>query len=378
MKLLLVAPMAKTIGPVGGVGSVTENMIHYLHKKQNDIDLTYYNTVHSIRSLTTKSLLIRIATGVSNSLGTFIRVFWLIIRNKPDVIHLSSSSSFALFKDYLIVLAANFFKTPIVMHWHFGRVPALAIKKNWEWKLFTRIIRRCTISVVLDKSTQNTLNQAGFLNVVCIPNPLSPDIEQKARELPAKPINRIPNRLIYVGHVIKTKGVYELVEACSQISSVHELILIGSYEENVKRDLIEIVSKREEGRWLNLAGPQYGNRLFDFMYNSPILILPSYTEGFPMVILEAMALGCAIIASDVGAIPEMLAFTTTAPCGICVPPQNVEKLKDAIIALVNDPLMIESMGKRGNERVLNHYTPEIVIREYINTWKNAAGKRFDA
>jgi len=377
MKVLLVAPMARTIGPVGGMGSVTENMIHFLHKNLNGIDLIYYNTVHNIRSLTTKSLVIRMLTGITNSLGTFLRVLWLIIRNKPEVIHLLSSSSLALVKDYLIVKTANLFKIPIVMHWHFGRIPALAVIRNWEWKVLIGVIRKSTLSIVIDKRTQNTLNKKGYSNVVYIPNPLSLEVEQKARDFSTKPNKRIPNRLIYVGHIIKNKGVYELVEACAQIPMVHELMLIGSCEEDIKKDLIEIAGKRDEGRWLNLVGQQYKDRLLELMYNSPILVLPSYTEGFPMVLLEAMAMGCAIIASDVGAIPEMLATASDAPCGICIPHQNVEKLKDAIIALENDEFLIELMGKRGTERVLNYYTPEIVIREYINIWKKVANTHFN-
>jgi glycosyltransferase involved in cell wall biosynthesis len=376
MKVLLVAPMSLSLGPVGGMGSVTENMIHFL-KNRDEINLIHYNTVHKIRSITSQSLMVRLFTGISNSLETYFKVVALIKNDKPDVIHLASSSSFALLKDYLIVKAANRLGISIVMHWHFGRIPALIIHQNWEWKVLKSIIRNNTLSIVIDKKTLDCLVQAGFSNVVYIPNPLALDVEQKAREFLTKPGPRLKNRLIYAGHVIREKGVYELVEACSQIPMNIELILIGSYTNDIKNELTGIAQKKDEGRWLSFAGQQKKDQVLEFMRNSPVLVLPSYTEGFPMVIIEAMAMGCAIIATNVGAIPEILAISGETPCGICVPAQNTEKLKNAIITLVNDPSTIEVMGKRGIERALGNYNPENIINEYMKIWVAAASGSFN-
>jgi glycosyltransferase involved in cell wall biosynthesis len=370
MKVLLVAPAPRPGGPVGGMGSVTENILHYFKSNSHEIDLIYYNTVHHIRSLMSRSFGIRLITGIINSLATYFRVLIMIKNNKPDVIHLASSSSFALIKDFLLVRAANKFRIPVVMHWHFGRAPSLALKQNWEWKIFSSVVRRSTMSIVIDMKSYSTLQKERLSNVVYVPNPLALDVVQKANELSLKmPNHRQKNRLIYAGHVIRNKGVFELVEACSQIPVDIELMLIGSYKEKIKKDLAEIAHLKDEGRWLTFAGQQKKDQVLEFMYNSPILVLPSYTEGFPMVIIEAMAMGCAIIATDVGAIPEILAVNTDTPCGICIPPQNTEKLKNAISVLVKDPLMVDQLGKSGTERVLNNYSPGKVINEYVKIWQ---------
>jgi glycosyltransferase involved in cell wall biosynthesis len=374
MKVLLVAPMSLSIGPVGGMGSVTENMIHFIKKNSNDIDLIFYNTVHKIRSITSRSLFVRLFTGIMNSLETYFKVLRLIKNDKPDVIHLASSSSYALLKDYLIVKASNRLGIPIVMHWHFGRVPDLIINQNWEWKVFKSVIQNNTVSIVIDKRSHDCLNKAGFSNVVYIPNPLALDVEQKANESSINVCQRPPNRLIYVGHVIKEKGVFELVSACSLISMNIELELIGSYDEDIKVKLSEIAYHKDQGKWLRFIGQQKKDQVLETMRNSPILVLPSYTEGFPMVIIEAMAMGCAIIATHVGAIPEILAITSDTPCGICVSPKNPEELQEAITALVQDPSLIEVMGKRGIESALSNYNPEIIINEYIKIWLTVACK----
>jgi glycosyltransferase involved in cell wall biosynthesis len=374
MKLLLIAPLPLPGGPVGGIGSVTENMVQFLKKNPDGIDLVLHNTIHRIRSITSNSLFIRLFTGILNSLKTYFQVIVMIHKNRPDIIHLASSSSFALLKDHLIVKAAYRAKIPIVMHWHFGRIPSLSIKQNWEWKAFIRICRKSTISVVIDKKTYDTLHKTGISNVVYVPNALSADVEQKARELLGKPDQRQPNRLVYVGHVIKNKGVYELVEACSQIPVINDLILIGSYDEKIKNELLKIAYKKDEGKWIKFMGQQTKNEVLGYMFNSPILVLPSYTEGFPMVIIEAMVMGCAIIATDVGAIPDILAINSDKPCGLCIPPQNIEKLKEAVVMLVNDPNLIDLMGKRGLERALGQYNLEHIMNQYKKIWKTAASK----
>jgi len=210
----------------------------------------------------------------------------------------------------------------------------------------------------------------GISNIASIPNPLSLDIEGQARELMEKPLDRPSGRLIYVGHLIYDKGVYELVTVCSQTSIINELILIGPYEKNVKEDLIKIAKQRSSNtNWLKFTGSLKIDQVLDYMIHSPVLVLPSYTEGFPMVILEAMAMGCAIIATDVGAIPEMLGINTNFPSGICIPPKNIDKLREAIVHLTRDQSKLELFGKRGVNQVLENYTMEKVYIQYLSVWK---------
>jgi glycosyltransferase involved in cell wall biosynthesis len=375
MKILLIAPLPDQGGPKGGMGSVTENMIHFFENNKDIVQLSYYNTLHKIRPITSSSLLVRILTGISNSLKTYYGTLFILKKNKPDLIHLASSASFALIKDYLIVEAARRRNIPIVMHWHFGRVPDLAVAKNWEWSLFKYVIRHCTLSIVIDPKTLETLQKEGISNILYIPNSMAPDVENKAKGLKHnKNQHRNKNKLIYVGHVIKDKGVFELVEACSKIPAIDELMLVGSYSEEIKKELAVIAAKKNEGTWLKFTGQQSKEQVLEIMSNSSVLALPSYTEGFPMVIVEAMAMGCAIIATNVGAIPEMLAITSDKPCGICIPPQNVDKLEAAILSLFGNAENINILGQRGVERVLKTYNFEKVNGEYLKAWGMAVNE----
>ncbi|MGV8095738.1 MAG: glycosyltransferase family 4 protein [Mangrovibacterium sp.] len=366
IKVLLIMPLPPS---TGGMTSVTEHILSFFKAHPGGINLMICDTSHHIRPATSESVPVRLFTGFINSLNIYLKVKKLIKKNTPDVIHLASSSSLSLIKDSLIVKAARHAKIPVIVHWHFGRIPDLRVKQNWEWKKLFNLVQKSSRSIVIDRKSLETLMEVGCTNVVYIPNPLSKEIEKKAREISADPRQREQGRIIYVGNIIRNKGAFDLVEACAQIPSVKELILIGPYEEAVKNELIKISQTRKDREWLKFSGRLNMGQVLEYMSHSPVLALPSYTEGFPMVIVEAMAMGCAVIASDVGAIPEMLAIESKRPCGICIPAGDIEKLKEAIMTLLNNHSMIEKMGVRGIKRVLANYNSEKVARQYRLGWK---------
>ncbi len=367
MKVFLIAPAPP---PVGGIESVTDNLMNYIKTSGNGTSLVLYNTSHKYRPVTSSSRIIRLATGIQGAIKTYFEIDKIIRNEKPDVIHLATSASLSLFKDYFLIKKAAKYDIPIVLHWHFGRIPQLKDQDNWEWKLLKKVILKSTMSIVIDNKSYETLLNTGITNVDYVPNPLAYDIELQAKELSKEINNRQLGRIIYVGHIIKNKGVFELVKACKHISNLKELILIGPYEEAVKRELINI-SGDEGNRWLKFMGQIKIEKVIDYMKSAPILLLPSYTEGFPMVILEGMALGCAIVATDVGAIPEMLHVESSEPCGICIQPQRVAPLKEAIENLLLTHKAWEVYGKRANDRVLRKYTIDHVYEQYKSVWKKA-------
>ena len=292
--------------------------------------------------------------------------------SNPDIIHLSSSSGFSLLKDLMILRFAKRRDIPVIMHWHFGRIPEIIRSNNWEWKMLHRAIKSCTESIVLDGVSFNVLSEHKIGNIHIIPNPLPTVVEMKASELVSngdifKFKKGNTGRIIFVGHIIKEKGIFELIDACSDIPSVKEVVLIGHYQKPVYVELKKRASRRDE-TWLKLPGELSHDQVLEYISQSAVLALPSYTEGFPMVILEAMALGCAVIATNVGAIPEMLAVSTASPCGICVPVRNVENLRKGIITLCEDPEQTLAMGRNGIKRVLECYTLRNVLKQYKALW----------
>ena len=97
--------------------------------------------------------------------------------------------------------------------------------------------------------------------------------------------------------------------------------------------------------------------------------MPTYTEGFPNALLESMACGCPIIASAVGAIPEMLEDENGKHFGVLIEPKNVEALKTAILRMLSDTQFKEECGINAQKRVFERYNINNVANQLINIWK---------
>jgi glycosyltransferase involved in cell wall biosynthesis len=373
MRVLLVSPKPP---PTGGIASWTINLLDYMASNPHGIEVFHQDTSLKYRNIIRNSLITRMYYGFIESIRIIHELKVNIRKYSPEIIHLTSSSSLALIKDYFILRIARKNKIPVIIHWHFGRIPSLSRQGNWEWKFLGQIIQHCQTSIVIDNQSYHTLVKEGFKNVVNVPNPIGLDLEQKSRMILPLNGHRQQGRLLFVGHIIQSKGVFELVESCIQLPIIKELSLIGPVDPLVKQELEKLASKRDNGNWLKFHGTMDNNRVLEEMRNSAILVLPSYTEGFPLVVIEAMAMGSAVIATNVGAIPEILAISTDAPCGTCIPVKNIAELQDAIQALAQDASKTAVMGKNGIDRVLSNYTIEKVAEQYITVWANAKDNSF--
>jgi glycosyltransferase involved in cell wall biosynthesis len=288
------------------------------------------------------------------------------------VIHLTSSGSLALLKDYHILKLASKFKVPVVMHWRFGRIPELAIKKNWEWRLISYLISKSAYSIVIDQNSYLSLINGGHKNVTYIPNPVSEDLAKLARKNEKLARNVDEGEIVFVGHIEKEKGVYELVEACTTCVVVKKLILIGQFLETDKSQLEAIASNRGDGTWLTFAGEISIEQVYLKIQSSELLVLPSYTEGFPNVILEAMAMACAVVATDVGAIPQMLNINGESPAGECVAVKDIEALRTTIEKILSNKELCFNYGQNGLSRVLEYYTLETIFNQYVEIWRKSS------
>lgn len=369
IKILLLSPAPP---PVGGISTWTANLLAYLDKNPGNIEPVHQNTSHLKNDITRVDRIFKFYNGTIESIRT-VRAFRKNLDYcNPDVVHLTTSASVALIKDFLIVRIASLHKIPVVLHLRFGRVPQLFMKKNWEWRLLCLVLGKCFRAIVLDMKSEDSLVIAGFRNILRIPNfiHIKPD---SSRIIEREKIYEGSYRhIVYIGHITEKKGVYELVNACLQINKVDRLTLAGPYEPKEYSVLKNIAGKRDNGNWLHFTGTLKNSEVSELLRKAYLLALPSYTEGFPNIILEAEAEGCPVVASNVGAIPEQLAAASDHACGICVSPRDIPHLKAAIEYLSVNPGIACQMGKNGMAHVINNYTVDTVVRQYRDVWAEAA------
>jgi len=368
MRILLCTPYRQDKSVVsGGINIWGKNVLSYYsqHNEAVYVEPISYDRRYDVKENT--SFLSRFIYGFRDYSTSIKETKEKIKSNTYNVLHLCSSAQLSLIKDYYILKYARKKGLKTVLHLHFGRIPELFENNNWETFLLKKVAQIANMIVVMDANSYSVLKENGF-NVSYLPNPISPVILDQICSMRGS-VSRIVSKVLYVGHVIPSKGVYELVKACGNISDI-ELHLIGTIDEDVRNELNKITKLNEASDYLKIRGAMPHEQVVQEMLSAGVFVLPSYTEGFPNVILEAMACGCPIVATDVGAIPEMLDIENGNNNGICVKPKDVEGLRGAIQKMLEDHTYAVQCGQNAQRRVNMLYSMPQIWTQLVNVWTN--------
>lgn len=365
MKIILVSPYSEHL--VGGIINWTKYIINYHREHDGDVDLQLLNNENAVQVMGATGPIKRLVNGLGNYIPVCRQFKKKIAEEHIDVAHICTSASFGLIRDLLIVNAARKKGVKTIVHMHFGRIPQILKTKGWERSLFLKLIRRIDCAIVMDRASFESLHDAGFKNVCFLPNPLSEDVRKIIEKQGV--LKREARKIVFAGHVVASKGVFELVEACREIEDV-KLELLGKLTTDDVKDKLLAMAGENASEWLNISGNMPFEEVIKAMMSCAVFVLPSYSEGFPNVILEAMACGCPIVSTPVGAMPEMLNVDGVKPCGVCVPVRNSEALREAISKILDNPTEADRLGENARIRVDEMYAIPKVWEQLLGIWKS--------
>jgi len=362
IKVLLCSPRE---GAVGGISIWTRNLLdYYENQRQGDLRLShYYESIES--NINIKSKWLRLYKGIKSYFRVYIGLLKTIEKEQFDVVHFCSSGSVSLIKDILFLYVVKNKEIKTIIHYRFGRIPDLVKSKNWEYILLQITIRLAYKVIVIDSESFKALLNEQYGNVFILPNPLTPKITEIIMR--NNDIVRDNRKVLFAGHCILTKGIFELIDACRYIENIN-LKMIG-YVTDEMRELLLKSASNTRLEWLEVAGELNQDETIKEMLSAGVFVLPSYTEGFPNVILESMGCGCPIVATAVGAIPEMLNIGNGDKSGICVEPKNVDQLKRAIEKMLKNREYALECGNNARNRVHNLYSMDHIWGELLMMWK---------
>lgn len=344
----------------GGIAHWTK-MIYDYSVNRDDIQISIIDTLPWWRSINKLPVWKRIFGGGFQLLFHLSKLCLLLSAKRIDVIHLTTSGQFGIARDISVLLVAKIFKIPVIYHIRFGRIHQIAKIKNLEWQMISYVIKNAHTVIAIDLTTKETINKhLPTVNIKLIPNCIN------ISNLPTPNIfEALPKIALFAGWAIPSKGITELVEAWSQLKCQEwELHIVGPIEKSYKQALI----KQYQPKDIKFLEEIPHNKTIQLMAECDLFVFPSYTEGFPNAVLEAMALGKAIIATNVGAIPEML----DRGCGELIQPKNIQSLKMALQLLFNNNNLRTEMGKLANKKVLENYSIDIIFANYMKAWNQAA------
>ena len=166
--------------------------------------------------------------------------------------------------------------------------------------------------------------------------------------------------VLYVGRLVKPlkmKGIIYLVDAVKELiphCKKIKLVVVGDGDATSRSS--ELTKSIKD----HVIFTGYRSDVYNFMSAADVLVLPSLAEGCPNVVLEAMACGTPVVASRVGAVPELIEDGKT---GFIVRPGNVPEIKKALLDLMLNASLKQTMGEMARERMVKHFTWDISCKK---------------
>jgi glycosyltransferase involved in cell wall biosynthesis len=178
------------------------------------------------------------------------------------------------------------------------------------------------------------------------------------------------NLLLFVGRISEGKGLQVLLKALEHLTKSIHLVIIGPQNWNTEyfQETLKMIEKMNQKRKhrVEYLGPMEHQELVEWYQIASLFILPSFGEGFPVTILEALACGTPVIATPVGGVPEVIKNNKT---GILVPVGDHLQLAKAIQHLTENADIRQKMSCEGRKFVIEHYALGMTCKKLCSIYE---------
>jgi glycosyltransferase involved in cell wall biosynthesis len=261
----------------------------------------------------------------SNRLFALLNIWWMLLTKTRQCSHVSlhgTANDYMFIAPIAVLLAKAFGKT-ISLRKFAGSFDDIYNEMNFFFKSI--------VSWTLKKSDTNFFETKYLVEHFTPLNqhtywfPNVRNASDKKRE------GKFQKRFIFLGKVTKEKGVIELLQASNQLDDSYIIDLYG-YKGD---DLLTFNFDDYKAKYQRALA---ATEVLDTLKKYDVLILPSYIEGYPGVIIEALSVGLPVIATTLSGIKEMV----DEKCAVFVRPKNIEDIKNAILSITIDKYPIYS------------------------------------
>lgn len=274
----------------------------------------------------------------------------LIINPDIKIIHIHSSHRGSFVRKSIAAYIAKLFHKKVIFHLHgsnfnefYESLPGPARR------LVSIVLDRCDLIIALSKQWQSDIaKKCSNKNIKILYNPI------KIKEINNKN-DQIIN-VLFMGRIGKRKGAYDIIDAAKYIQNPN--IRINLYGDGEVEQVKELVNKHDLGNIINIKGWISGNQIEVALKEADICILPSYNEGLPMFILEAMGHGLPVISTPIGGIPESVENGVN---GFLITPGDYKDLAQKIEYLADNTDLRHKMGQESYKIAREKFDVNIIL-----------------
>ena len=255
-----------------------------------------------------------------------------LLGDKPDLVHIHSSFGPSFYRKLPFIYMASWFGIPIINHIHGADFDAFFMNADKKkQKLIKKVYGKCDKLIALSAEWKERLSLIVPESKIVIIENYSIVHEEAFNEKMKRPCN---NQVLFLGELGHRKGGYDIPSVVAIVAKKIpdvKFILCGSGNESDEKAIKELVKEKSIEKNVEFPGWVRDEKKDEVLCNADIFFLPSYNEGMPMSILDAMGYGLPVVSTNVGGIPKIVHDKEN---GACCEPGDIAGFSKSIISLL--------------------------------------------
>jgi glycosyltransferase involved in cell wall biosynthesis len=284
---------------------------------------------------------------------------------KPDIFHLHNR--FAPHFDS-VIFWKRLLKTPLFLNIHNSRPMGINPQTDFFGGVYDD-----TIGKIIMKSCDRIIANSNYSLRVTVPdgyprkkqetiyNGIDTKMYRK-RKSTIKDTLGCEHLILSVCRLLPQKGLEYLVRAMPQVDADYHYLMLGEGPE--KDNLQRLVNKLGLEKRVTIMGRVSEEKKMDIYSGADIFVLPSLYEPFGIVLVEAMAMECAVVATTAGGIPEVVGNT-----GMLVKPKSPRQIADSIQEIAQDKKLMNKFKREGRKRTEEIFDWDIIAKQFEKSYK---------
>lgn len=286
----------------------------------------------------------------SKALSAYLKFIYTVFFWKPNLVHVHTSFGGSFYRKAVIIEIASLAKIPVVNHVHGADFDEFYRKKSQKKKkTIEKIYNKCIKTIALSEEWKKNLAEIVPEQTIRVVENYGVLREDLIKDKFTKPNNKL---ILFLGFICERKGCFDIPaivdQVCRKIPDAR-FILGGSGE-------IEKVKQKLSAKYKdNVVFPGWirNEQKKQYLREADIFLLPSYNEGMPMAILDAMGCGLPIVSTDVGGIPSIVRNNIN---GFTFIPGDVEGMAAAIIEILKNSKLANKLSENSAKIIAEEYS----------------------
>jgi len=300
---------------------------------------------------------------ILTALLAYLSFIGLMAAFRPQIVHIHISSYFSFYRKFILFLEARIFRKKVVVHCHGSVFQRFHDAHRINEFFIRKLMDGADVILVLSQSWEKVIRSySANPNVKLLYNPVDPTIFKPRSER-----NKPYTNVLFMGRIGKRKGVYDLLEVIPRVISRYKdvkFILAGDGEVERAGEIVRDLGIED---YVEIPGWVKGKGKIAVFQDADVFILPSYNEGIPVSILEAMAAELPVISTTIGGIPDAVEDGIT---GFLIAPGDLTAMADKILNLLENQSLRMEMGARSLEKIRRTFSVERVISRLLTIYES--------